>query len=182
MQTAWARTREAMRSGYAANQLRTVFVSCVREAWRLTKDAARDAGLTIDQVRMAILDPENRTRLSQAVQDRQSQLQSLLFQTRAAADREAKHSLIEDAGSQSVAVTFFKQDGSLRRMIIQPAALKSSVKGDASTASGQKAAATRKARHPHLMPVWDVEKAAIRSINLATVQSITAGGQTHTFA
>jgi len=182
MQTAWDRTRDLMRSGYAASQLRAVFADCLRAAWRLAKAAARDAAMTIDQVRSAILDLENRTRLNLAGQDRLSALQRLLCNKLEKADRDAKRLLIEDAGSQVVAVTFVKQDGSLRRMNIQPDALKAHVKGADASPAGQKAAATRKARHPHLMPVWDVEKAAIRSINLATVQSITTGGQTHTFA
>lgn len=182
MQTAWGRTRHLIGSAYTTDQLRRVFASCLREAWRLAKAAARDAALTIDQLRMAILDLQMRTRLDLAGQERLSHLQRLLSAKMENADREAKRSLIEQAGGQFVAVTFVKQDGSLRRMNIQPAALKNHVKGNAANPASRKATATRKARHPHLMPVWDVEKAAIRSINLATVQSITAGGQTHTFA
>ncbi|MEM1088446.1 MAG: hypothetical protein AAGH90_12020 [Pseudomonadota bacterium] len=182
MQTAWDRTRGAMRSGYTADQLRAVFADCLRAAWCRAKAAMRDAALTIEQVHMEIVDLQNRTRLNLAGQKRLSELQRLLCAKRDAADQAAKRSIIEDAGSQFVAVTFIKQDGSLRQMNIQPAALKSHVKGADASPAGQRAAATRKARHPHLMPVWDVEKAAIRSINLATVQSIKTGGQTHTFA
>ena len=67
-------------------------------------------------------------------------------------------------------------------MRIQPASLKLHVKGDAATDAGRKGAETRAARHPHLMPVWDAEKKAIRSINLSTVTRIAVGGQVHTFA
>ena len=182
MLTAWDRTRGAMRSGYASDQLRAVFADCLRAAWRLAKAAARDAALTIEQVHMEIVDLQNRTRLNLAGQKRLSELQRLLSSKQEKADRDTKRSLIEGAGSQFVAVTFIKQDGSLRQMNIQPAALKTHVKGADASPAGQRAAATRKARHPHLMPVWDVENAAIRSINLATVQSIRTGGQTHNFA
>lgn len=44
-----------------------------------------------------------------------------------------------------------------------------------------RAAVTRTRRHPHLMPVWDVDAAAPRSVNLATVSRIAAGGAVHTY-
>ena len=67
-------------------------------------------------------------------------------------------------------------------MKVQPAVLRSRVKGEAATDAGRKASATRKARHPHLLPVWDVEARGIRSVNLATVSRIAAGGTVRAFA
>ena len=98
-----------------------------------------------------------------------------------AADHAEKRELIEAAKGQFCAVTFIKADGTERTMKVQPAALKFHVKGDAATEAGKKAVATRKARHPHLLPVWDVEKQAVRSVNLATVQTINVGGLAHAY-
>ena len=56
------------------------------------------------------------------------------------------------------------------------------VKGDDATPSARKAAETRRERHPHLLPVWDADKRAIRSVNLSTVTRITVDGHTHRFA
>ncbi len=95
---------------------------------------------------------------------------------------DAKRTLITSSGSRFCSVTFIKKDGSLRRMCVQPASLQLHVKGDAATDAGRKGAETRAARHPHLMPVWDAEKRAIRSINLETVTRIATGGQVHEFA
>ncbi|MEZ5913445.1 MAG: hypothetical protein R3D84_15495 [Paracoccaceae bacterium] len=78
-------------------------------------------------------------------------------------------------------MTFTKADGTERAMKVQPAALKFHVKGDDASEAGRKAAATRAQRHPHLLPVWDAEKRAPRSVNLATIRRIAVGGTVHTF-
>lgn len=99
-----------------------------------------------------------------------------------AKDREAsKRDLITAAAGRIIAVTFTKKDGTARTMQVQPAAMAKRVKGDAATDAGKRATLTRKATHPNLLPVWDVEAKAARSINLATVTRIATGGHVHTF-
>ncbi|QDL91009.1 hypothetical protein FDP22_03930 [Paroceanicella profunda] len=91
-------------------------------------------------------------------------------------------SLIHSAGGRFCAVRFVKKDGTLRTMRIQPATLARHVAGPSASERAQKAFATRKERHPNLLPVWDAAKAACRSVNLATVQSITVNGRTSFYA
>ena len=74
---------------------------------------------------------------------------------------------------------FTKADGTERTMCIQPASLKFHVKGDRASQSARTAARTRAIRHPHLMPVWDADRAAPRSVNLATVSRIAVDGHVH---
>lgn len=94
------------------------------------------------------------------------------------ADIEEKRDLIRSAKGSFAAVTFIKKDGSTRVMRVQPAKLKYRVKGDAAAPSARRAVATHKARHPHLMAVWDADKAAPRSINLSTVTEVRLDGLT----
>ncbi len=98
-----------------------------------------------------------------------------------ASDYDEKRGLIEAEKGRIVAVTFTKKDGTEREMKVQPAKLKFHVKGDAAADARQRAVATRKARHPNLLPVWDVDAQAPRSINLGTVTRIAAGGHVHVF-
>lgn len=93
----------------------------------------------------------------------------------------AKRALIAAAQGRFCVVTFIKADGSRRVMRVQPAALKFHVKGDTASEAGRKAAETRAQRHPHLLPVWDADAKAPRSVNLATILSIKLDGATHTF-
>jgi hypothetical protein len=58
-----------------------------------------------------------------------------------------------------VAVTFTKCDGPERTMKVQPAAMRSRVKGEAATDAWRRVVATRKANHLELLPVWDVDPA-----------------------
>lgn len=92
-----------------------------------------------------------------------------------------KRELIESAGGRFASVVFTKKDGSRRQMRVQPAKLKYHVKGDAASEPAQRAVETRKARHPNLLPVWDVEASAPRSVNLATVSRIAVNGAVHEF-
>lgn len=98
-----------------------------------------------------------------------------------AEDFAAKRALIAAAQGRFCVVTFIKADGSRRVMRVQPAALKFHIKGDAASEAGRKAAETRVQRHPNLLPVWDAEARAPRSVNLATVLSIKVDGATHSF-
>jgi hypothetical protein len=93
-----------------------------------------------------------------------------------------KRDLITSAGGRFCGVTFTKKDGTERRMQVQPAALDLRVKGEAASERARRATLTREARHPHLLPVWDVRAGAPRSINLATVSRIAVDGQVHRFS
>ena len=100
---------------------------------------------------------------------------------KAAAELAEKRRLIESAGGRFASVVFTKKDGARRQMRVQPAKLKYHVKGDAASDPAQRAVGTRKARHPNLLPVWDVEASAPRSVNLATVSRIAVNGAVHEF-
>ncbi|MEM9150509.1 MAG: hypothetical protein AAGB19_08655 [Cyanobacteria bacterium P01_F01_bin.3] len=180
MLNAWEMTREFMKNR-EPSELRKIFAYALGKAWRLAKRAVELAAISLGQLESELMDLKNRTRLSCAQMERLGELYRLVPEKKAQVDREAKRNLIERAGGQCVSVAFVKKDGSRRVMRVNQAALKSHVKGDSASEAGRKAAETRKARHPNLMPVYDVEKAAIRSINLSTVQTITTGGQTHSF-
>ena len=106
--------------------------------------------------------------------------------TRAAEQHEAaaleeKRALIASAEGRFASVVFTKKDGTRRMMRIQPAKLKYHVKGDAACEAAQKAVQTRAARHPNLMPVWDTEAAAPRSVNLETISRIAVNGAVHEY-
>lgn len=89
--------------------------------------------------------------------------------------------LIEAAKGRFVRVDFIKKDGTLRQMLVQPAKLKFEVKGDEASDSARKGNETYKQNNPNLMPVWDVDKQAIRSINLDTVTLIKIDGEEHAY-
>lgn len=93
-----------------------------------------------------------------------------------------KAALIVSAGNRVIRVTFTKKDGARRVMRINPAELRNHLKGRDACQSAQKASQTRKERHPHLMPVWDVEAQGARSVNLLTVSRIAIGERVHRFA
>ena len=93
-----------------------------------------------------------------------------------------KRDLIASAGGRLCGVTFTKNDGTLRRMQVQPAALRLREKGDLASDRARRASHTRHERHPHLFPVWDVRARAPRSINLRTVSRIAVDGRVHDFA
>ena len=98
-----------------------------------------------------------------------------------AAELEEKRQLIASAQGRFATVVFTKKDGTRRVMRVQPAKLKYHVKGDAACEAAQKAVKTRAARHPNLMPVWDTEAAAPRSVNLETVSRIAVNGAVHEY-
>jgi len=97
-------------------------------------------------------------------------------------DLAAKRDLIASAGGRFCAVTFTKKDGTERKMQVQPATLRTRVKGEAASPDARRATLTREERHPHLLPVWDIRARAPRSINLRTVSCIAVDGQVHRFA
>ena len=80
-------------------------------------------------------------------------------------------------GSTFVSVTFVKKDGTLRTMVVNPLAGRKTLTGTRVAASAKRAA-----NHPHLLNMWDIHSAGWRSINIDTVQQITALGATHEVA
>ena len=185
MNLAWGFARqEHWSKRMPAGTLHSLFPAALREAWRQMKSltasraerAAQVASLDLDAIRAEITALENADTLGHAGRDRLSALRRALSE-----DYTAKRKLIASAEGRFCTVTFTKKDGTERRMRVQPAALKLHLKGDAATAAGRKGAETRAARHPNLLPVWDAEKQATRSINLATVSRIAVDGAEHRF-
>jgi len=90
--------------------------------------------------------------------------------------------LIESAQGRYCFVEFMKKDGSMRRMIVQPAMLKFKVVGNAASDAAKRRTKAWKENNPNLMPVWDVEAEGIRSINLDTVTQITVDKRNYRYA
>ncbi len=174
LKAVWCNVKDAAR--IAADLARTA-----------AQEAARFAGRSAASIRAEVEELENTDRLGFAGIERLSHARRALAQAEAqeaeaqTEDFAAKRALIAAAQGRFCVVTFVKADGSRLVMRVQPAALKFHVKGDAATEAGRKAVATRAERHPHLLPVWDAEAKAPRSVNLATVLSIKVNGATHTF-
>lgn len=158
--------------------------SAMEAARKAAEDVARFAGRTAASIRAEVVDMENTDRLGFAGIERLSLARRALAEAEAreAADLAAKRALIASAGGRFCMVEFIKADGSRRAMRVQPAALKFHVKGDTASDAGRKAAAARAERHPNLLPVWDADAKAPRSVNLATVLSIKVDGISHNFA
>jgi hypothetical protein len=85
--------------------------------------------------------------------------------------------IVAGQGSRFTTVEFVKKDGTLRTMLVQHAATKFRVKGDAASESAQRATATRAAAHPNLLNIYDVDRGAIRSIDMNTVLTVKSGGR-----
>ena len=155
-------------------------------AWSEAKEAVRKAGMSeTDRIRESLSLMENKDRWSRADYDKAEKLRADL---RTAQDHEKaetvyaeKRALIAAAAGRFCSVTFTKKDGTERTIRVQPATLRGHVKGKDASEAGRKASLTRVRRHPHLLPVWDAEANAPRSVNLATVSRIAANGQVHTF-
>ncbi len=96
------------------------------------------------------------------------------------ARRAAVIATLKAAEGRFVGVTFVKADGTTRLLNVQPEAVKTHLAKHPSKA-GLRAAATRAANHPNLLPVYDVQDRAIKSINLDTVKSISIDGETIRF-
>lgn len=154
---------------------------------RAAERVAEFAGRTASSIRAEIENVENTDRLGFDGIERLAAARRALVEAVAreadaeAEDFAAKRALIAAAQGRFCVVTFIKADGTRRVMRVQPAALKFHVKGDAASEAGRQAAETRAQRHPNLLPVWDAEAKAPRSVNLATVLSIKVDGATHSF-
>ena len=90
-----------------------------------------------------------------------------------------KRNIIQSANTCTV--TFQKADGTRRVMRVEARKVRDHVKGHRATPAGRKAAHTRAFRHAHLLPVWDSEAKAIKSVNLSTVSRIETETTSHTF-
>lgn len=179
MTRAWDIVRKGQ---YSARMFRRALMT----AWHEAKQAARRAAMTeADCVREAISMLDNKDTWSDADRARMTKLRAGLARAidheNAAANYAEKRDLIAAAAGRFCTVTFIKADGSLRSMQVQPATLQHHVNGDKATTAGQRATATRKARHPHLMPVWDAKAKAPRSVNLATISRIAIDGRVHEY-
>ena len=175
---------------YKGRSYASLFAGQLSRVWAETKRrvAATKIEATMsqaDRTRAAIASLESKDRWTQADYARIGVLRAAL---RAAEEHEAlsqdyaaKRELITSAGGRFCAVTFKKVDGTERTMQVQPATLQHHVKGDSATEAGKQASATRKARHPQLMPVWDAKAHAPRSVNLATISRIAVDGFVHEY-
>ena len=175
MARAWELTKEHMvRNRYTVS----VFTRNLRQAWDEAKSRAAGGVPVCDLTRA-----EAAYAIARADADSSPRTESELLEAVAeeAADLAEKRELIESAKGRFCSVTFIKKDGTERTMKVQPAALKFHIKGDEASEAAKKATATRKTRHPHLMPVWDIEARAVRSVNLATVQMIALDGLAHAY-
>ena len=172
--------------------LRAVLADALRRAWSTIKARVAyrarimaEAHRPSEEIRAELRNFENCDHLTASDHQRVDTLREALHaaQEREAVEAmEAKRDLITAAAGRFCNVTFTKKDGTERTMLVQPASLPLHVKGEEATEAGRRAAQTRKERHPHLFPVWDAEKRAIRSVNLATVTRIATGGTVHTYA
>lgn len=182
MNTAWANTRDLMqRFGYSASQLRDVFRIELAKAWQKAKAAAALATRSAASLRDEVTALENRTHLGHDGLSLLDNLRAALVDAEAREAMEAKRQMIAAAQGRFCSVTFTKKDGSERTMRIQPAALRHHVKGAKAAPAARRAALTRAKRHPHLMPVWDADKHAPRSVNLTTISRIAVDGAVHHF-
>ena len=178
LRTAWGKARMERRDAQAR---------AAREAAEADRRAAW-AALGAEGLRRAILAEEARPMLGHDGMATVAAMRAVLAEVEAAdraaavaTRRETVRKAILADGGRIVAVTFAKRDGTVRTMHVQPAAMASRVKGAAASPAGRQAAATRRHRHPELLPVWDVATGAIRSVNLDTVSRIAANGTVRTF-
>jgi hypothetical protein len=84
--------------------------------------------------------------------------------------------IMQSQGSKITSVEFVKKDGSYRKMLVQSAATKTHCVGDAASDSAKQAVETRAANYPNLLNVFDMDRKAIRSIDMDTIFSIRGGG------
>lgn len=192
---AWTIARQELWSRcLPAPRLRSLFPDALRRAWAELKRRAAIAAERAKQTMRPSSDIwadiqalENRTTLGHEGINQLADFQRAYHdacqreaEEKARAEMEAKRKMIAAARGRFVPVTFTKKDGSERQMRIQPATLKRHLK-DTASESARKAAQTRAERHPHLMPVWDVEARAPRSVNLTTISWIAVDGQVHEY-
>ncbi len=193
MKAAWVIVRRFQGNGEPLNALMSRALVCAwftarqkvsvaRRMEQSRREAETLATRASSQLATEITDLENRSYLGHEGQEK---LRALRAAHNTASEREAqeaKRAIIESAKGRFASVTFTKKDGTERVMRVQPATLKCHVKGAAASETAQKAVKTRAERHPHLMPVWDAEAQAPRSVNLATISRIAVNGAVHEYA
>ncbi|MGM0740156.1 MAG: hypothetical protein ACQEVT_01090 [Pseudomonadota bacterium] len=187
MTAAWVIVRRFQGNGETLPRLLS---RALRSAWFTAKmNASVKARKAPDDIRAAaaikaeIQDMENRDTLGHEGIERLADLRAAhhAAEEREAAALEERRALIASAEGRFATVVFTKKDGTRRVMRVQPAKLKYHVKGEAACEAAQKAVQTRAARHPYLMPVWDSEAAAPRSVNLETISRIAVNGTVHEY-
>lgn len=94
--------------------------------------------------------------------------------------RQMIKTMLESTEGRFASVTFRKKDGSIRTMVIQPAANKYHIKGEAASQSAKKAVETRKANFPNLYNVIEAFTKQFKSIDLDTIEKIKINGATFT--
>lgn len=197
MKAAWVIVRRFQGNG---ETLPALLSRALQSAWGTAKAEVRVAKMAaqaqrrrealanrpVDEIKAEISHMENRSTLGHEGIQHLAELRAAFHvakqRERAAAELEQKRALIVSAEGRFATVIFTKKDGTRRVMRVQPAKLKYHVKGEAACEAAQRAVQTRAARHPHLMPVWDTEAAAPRSVNLETVSRIAVNGAVHEYA
>lgn len=191
MTAAWEIVRKANVALYG---FRVIMHRALKAAWANAKheramNALRDkqeqASPEVTRIQSEIAMLESKTHWEQPDYARIGVLRAALRAAQeheaAAPDYAAKRDLIASAGGRFCAVTFTKADGTERTMQVQPATLQRHVKGVAATEGGKQAVQTRKARHPHLLSVWDAKAHAPRCVDLATISRIAVDGVVHEY-
>ena len=84
--------------------------------------------------------------------------------------------LFRAQGSRIFSVEFIKKDGSYRKMLVQNCVLPTRVKGENASEQAKRAVAARRANHPELYNIWDMDRNAPRSINLDSLLRVHGGG------
>ena len=168
LKAAWFKAREEVR--------------VARMAAKAAEEREALANRSVAAIEAEIARLEQRNYLGHEGRERLRELHAALQTIARREAQEKKRALIASAAGRFASVTFTKKDGSRRVMRVQPATLKYRVRGAAASDAAQRAVQTRAERHPNLMPVWDTEVCAPRSVNLETVSRIAVNGAVHEFA
>ncbi len=183
MLEAWSRTREFLARNPLGNWA-PAFARYLREAWtneksrlRNVRRAAQLAGMTASELRAQIDRAEYGTRRPNDFY--LVELRTALGALKVEEANAAKRNLIRAA--DICTVTFTKANGERRVMRVEARRVTEHVKGENASRSARIASHTRAFRHPHLLPVWDSEANAIKSVNLTTISRIETAEATHNF-
>lgn len=183
MTEAWDRTRDFLARN-PHGRMASAFARYLSEAWVNEKSRLRNARRAEALANMS--EHEIQVQLNRAAnyEPRSDDYPvPLLYQAldakRSEAENAAKRDLIKAV--PVCTVTFTKADGSRRVMRVEARKVADHVKGNNARRSGRIASHTRAFRHPNLLPVWDTEARAIKSVNLSTVSRIETASETHSF-
>ncbi|MEO0667578.1 MAG: hypothetical protein AAFZ99_06645 [Pseudomonadota bacterium] len=183
MLEAWDRTREFMTRNPFGRRT-SAFARYLSEAWVNEKSRLYNARRAEALANMS--EREIQVQLDRAANYKSRSddypvplLYQVLKAKRAEVENAVKRDLIKAV--PACTVTFTKADGSRRVMRVEARKVADHVKGDNATRSGRIASHTRAFRHPNLLPVWDTEARAIKSVNLSTISRIETASETHSF-